>query len=203
MHANTVWQMLHLHCQSIQQPIRFQEQYEIRKNAVVSKLIAIRSAQVAYNSVNGRYTGSFDTLETFIKKAKLPLVNMEGSLSDSLLEAGMTEKEALKLGIIKRDTVYVSAKDSLFKGNVNIDSLKFIPLVKGGKKFELKSGAITTGSGVKVQLFECRVQNDIFLAGLDVISIGEINDNAIKMEKYPGLKVGSVEEANNNAGNWE
>jgi hypothetical protein len=31
----------------------------------------------------------------------------------------------------------------------------------------------------------------------------EENGNRIRLNKYPGLMVGSLEEANNNAGNWE
>ena len=31
----------------------------------------------------------------------------------------------------------------------------------------------------------------------------EENGNRIRINKYPGLKVGSLEEANNGAGNWE
>lgn len=189
--------------ESIQEPIRFQEKLEIRQKEVVKKLIAIRSAQVAYNSINGRHTGSFDTLISFIKTAKLPLVKMEGSLSDSLIEAGVTELEALKRGIIKRDTIYISVKDSLFKSKINIDSLLYIPFSKNGARFEMAAATISTGSGVNVQIFECKVANDVYLNGLDKIGIGELNDMAVKMEKYPGLKVGSLTETNNNAGNWE
>lgn len=190
---------------SIQQPIRFQEHYDIRQKAVIKRLSTIRSAQMAYLTVKGQYTGSFDTLVTFIKTEKIPLIKMEGSISDSLLEAGMTEVEALKKGIIKRDTFYVSVRDSLFKGWRNLDSLRYVPTVKDGSKFELAAGSIVTnaGLGVKVQVFECKVSNDVFLKGLDALEIGALNDKTIKIEKYPGLKVGSLTETNNNAGNWE
>lgn len=189
--------------ESIQKPIRFQNQYDIRQKAVVAQLIAIRSAEVAYNSVNGRYTGSFDTLITFVKTGKLPLVKMEGSLSDSLLETGMTEIKALKLGIIKRDTIFVNVKDSLFRSNLSVDSLRFIPFVDDGAQFELKSASIVTASTVRVQVFECKVPNVVFLKGMDRSGIKELNYNLLQLEKYPGLKVGSLTETNNNAGNWE
>lgn len=190
---------------SIQQPIRFQEQYDVRQKEVVNRLSTIRSAQVAYLSVKGQYTGSFDTLVSFIKTEKIPLIKMEGSISDSLLEAGMTEVEALKKGIIKRDTIYVSVRDSLFKGWKSLDSLKYVPVGKPGSKFEMAAGSIVTnaGLGVKVQVFECKVPNDLYLDGLDKSEIGALNDKTIKIEKYPGLRVGSLTETNNNAGNWE
>ena len=188
--------------ESIQQPIRFGQQHDQRKAAVIERLKGIRDAQVAYRTLNNRYTGSFDTLINFVKTAKLPLIKMEGSLSDSLINAGVTEAKALAMGLIKRDTVYVNAQDSLFKKGFNPDSLQFVPFTNKAK-FEMGSGEQMTGSGVKVQVFEAKVSNDIFLNGLEEQEIINMNDKANKLNRYAGVKVGSLEEANNNAGNWE
>lgn len=187
---------------SINRPIQFQKEYNKRKEAVIKRLEEIRKVQVAYKSVHHKYTGSFDTLISFLKNDSLPLVKKVGRLTDSMLEAGMTETKALALGIIKRDTVRVAAKDSLFKEHYPIDSLPYVPY-SGGAKFEMGSGTVTTGSGVKVQVFEAKIPNNVFLKGLDKQEIANLNDKAIKLERYPGLKVGSLEAANNNAGNWE
>ncbi len=188
--------------ESIQKPIRFQDAHKLRQDAVVENLIQIRDAQVAYKSVFNKYTGSFDTLVSFIKTDSLPLVKMEGSLTDSMIEAGITEIKALALGIIRRDTIRVSVKDSLFS-NVNEDSIPFIPFLTGGERFEMASSVVTTGSGVKVQVFEAKVPNIVYLKGLEPQEIFNLNDKQEKLERYPGLKVGSLEETNNNAGNWE
>ncbi len=188
--------------ESIQQPIRFQEKQDARAKAVIDRLKNIRDVQVAYRNLNNRYTGSFDTLIDFVKNAKLPLIKMEGSLSDSLIEAGVTEAKALAMGIIKRDTVYINAKDSLMKKGLNPDSLRYVPFTDKAK-FELASGELTTGSGVKVQVFEAKVSNVVYLNGLDEQEIINLNDKAKKLDRYAGIKVGSLEEANNNAGNWE
>lgn len=189
--------------ESINKPIRFQEQHALRKDANVEKLMYTRDAQVAYKSVHDKYTGSFDTLINFILTDSLPLVKKEGSLTDSMLEAGMTEIKALALGIIKRDTIKVSVKDSLFPANYAVDSLAFIPFVDGDEKFVMGSGIVVTGSGVKVQVFEAKVHNNIYLKGLEAQEVINLNDKTQKLERYPGLKVGSLEAANNNAGNWE
>lgn len=188
--------------ESIQKPIRFQNEYNLRKDKVVERLIQIRDAQVAYKSVNQKYTGSFDTLINFIKTGTLPLVKMEGRLTDSMIAAGMTDIEALAKGIIKRDTLKVSVLDSLSKGRYNVDSLQYVPFGNGAK-FEMGSGFITTASNVKVQVFEAKTPYDVFLKGLEEQEIINLNAIAFKMERYAGLKVGSLEEANNNAGNWE
>ena len=188
--------------ESIQQPIRFQQKQKEPATAVIERLKGIRDAQVAYRTLNSRYTGSFDTLISFIETAKLPLVRMEGSLSDSLIAEGVTEVKALAMGLIKRDTVYVNAKDSLFKKGFNPDSLRYVPFTNKAQ-FEMGAGEIVTGSGVKVQVFEAKVPNKVYLNGLDEQEIINLNDMAKKLDKYAGIKVGSLEEANNNAGNWE
>lgn len=188
--------------ESIQQPIRFQEEQTKRATSVIERLKGIRDAQVAYRSLNNKYTGSFDTLIHFVREGKLSLVKMEGSLSDSLIAAGVTEVKALAMGLIRRDTVYVSAKDSLFRKGFNPDSLQFVPFTKGGK-FEMGAGILVTGSGVKVQVFEAKVSNNVYLNGLERQEVINMNDKAKKLNKFAGLKVGSLEEANNNAGNWE
>ncbi len=188
--------------ESIQKPIRFKKEYTLRSDAVIERLKDIRTAQVAYKSQYDKYTGSFDTLINFVKTDSLQLVKKEGSLSDSLLEAGWTEEKALKVGMIKRDTIPVSVLDSLFSKQYPIDSLRFVPFT-ADEEFEMGAGIVTTGSGVKVQVFEAKVANDIFLNGLEKQEVINLNDKTRKLERYCGLKVGSLEETNNNAGNWE
>ncbi len=187
---------------SIDQPIQFQKQHNKRTEVVVNQLIKIRDVQVAYKSVYNKYTGSFDTLLTFLKTDSLLLVKKVGSLTDSMIEAGLTDIKALALGIISRDTIRISVGDSLFKADYPIDSLPIVPY-SGGVKFEMGAGIVVTGSGVKVHVFEAKTLNYVFLKGLDKQEVINLNDKAFKYERYPGLKVGSLEAANNNAGNWE
>ncbi len=187
--------------QSINEPIVYQEQFNKRKNAVVERLKLIRDAQVAYKTINNKYTGSFDTLIDFVKNGNLKVLKMEGTLTDSMLQAGMTEKEALKLGIIKRDTMYVSVKDSICK-KIDPELMRKVPYVEG-EEFELGAAALTTGSGLVIPVFEAKVLNKVYLRGLDEQQRINLDNEAKQLDRYPGLKVGSLEEANNNAGNWE
>ncbi len=187
---------------SIHSVTEFNRISKIRTEANIEKLKEIRTAQVAYKSQHQKYTGSFDSLINFVKYDSLKLVRKEGSLSDSLVEAGWTEEKALKLGMIKRDTVSVSVLDSLFGKGFAIDSLKKVPFVDN-EEYEMGAGIVETASGVKVEVFEAKVHNNIYLDGLDKQEIINLNDKAQKLSKYPGLKVGSLEETNNNAGNWE
>jgi len=186
---------------SIMQPIRFNQEHAKRQTAVVNRLKMIRDVQVAYKTIHEKYTGSFDTLITFAKEGNLKLVKSEGSLTDSMLQAGMTEAKAVKEGIIKRDTVLVAVKDSICK-NFNPDSLRFVPFTNLAE-FEMGAASITTSSGLVIPVFEAKVENRVYLKGLDNQERINLDDMAEKLGRYPGLKVGSLEEANNNAGNWE
>ena len=185
---------------SINEPIEYNKEYQKRKTAVIERLKLIRDAEVAYKTINNQYTGSFDTLIDFVKNGKLKMLKMEGSLNDSLLAAGMTEKEAIKLGIIKRDTIFVAVKDSVCK-NLNPDSLRSVPYTSAN--FELGATILTSSSNLQIPVFEVKVANKVFLEGLDNQQRINMDNLAKDLNRYPGLKVGSLEEANNNAGNWE
>ena len=126
----------------IDEPISFEKQKDKRYKAAIQKLKDIRTAQLAYLSVNGKYTGDFDTLINFVKRDSIPMVKAVGSVPDTL-----TEKEALKLGIISRDTAYVSTLDSLFSKNYVIDSLPIVPYTDGAK-FILGDKILEIGSKV-------------------------------------------------------
>ena len=189
--------------ESIMRPVKFQREYNIRTEKVIDRLKDIRSAQVAYKLVNGKYTASFDTLSDFVANGQIPVVRMEGSLNDSMILAGMTELKALELGIIKRDTAYVNVIDTLFKTKTWIaDSLRYVPFTDNAE-FELGTNVLSTASGVDVEVFEAKVPYEVFLQGLEKQEIINLREVDVKLNRFPGLRVGSLTEANNNAGNWE
>ena len=83
--------------------------------------------------------------------------------------------------------------------------MKYIPF-GNGREFALGSTIVTTGSGVVVPVFEARAHNNVILGDLRAKYEQEIinlNEARRMNSKYPGLKVGSLTEANNSAGNWE
>ena len=191
--------------ESIMSPIRFVRERERREEVTIQKLKDIRTAQIAFKSEHEKYTGDFDTLITFLKSGTFTVVKAIGSAPDSLIETiGKIEAEmiALKQGLIQRDTIQISVIDSLFYKGYPVDSLRYVPFTDG-YEFELGAGEIQTGSKVRVRVFEAKVPYDILLAGLDPQLIINYKEEREKITGYPGLKVGSLEEATNNAGNWE
>ena len=189
--------------QSIQRPIQFDKAKNARYDATVAKLKDIRKAELAYKDVYGQFTGSWDTLISFVLHDSVRNVKAIGELTDSMIEAKITEKKAIQMGLIIRDTVKVGVIDALFGGHYDANSLRFVPVPGEPSEFHLAQTIITTGSGIKVPVFEAKAHNNVILRGLDKQLVINLNDERRIIEKYPGLRVGSLTEANNNAGNWE
>lgn len=190
---------------TIKTPIDFEKERKVRYEKVIENLIDIRKAQLAFKDVSGQFCGDWDTLVAFVKNDSIPKIRKIGMLTDSMIEAGLDEKAAMKKGLIIRDTVKVSVLEEVFGNDYNVDQLPIIPN-SGGEKFWLNQTVITTGSGVKVPVFEARAHNNLILASLEddyKQQIINLNEQRRKNNRYPGLKVGSVEEPNNNVGNWE
>ena len=186
---------------SIMGPIEFKDEKDRRENLIKARLIDIRKAQIEYKNIHKVHAANFDELSKFLKDEKLPFLIKEGVLTDEQLEKGMTEKEAVKKGLIRRDTIWVTAVDTLFGIGYNVDDLRNVP--GANVQFTMDTATLTSGSGYTVKVFQCGVQYDDYLGDLDKQLVYNLKDKAEKMNKYPGLRVGSVEEINNNAGNWE
>ena len=185
---------------SLMHPIRFNQAVAHRKELVVDRLIDIRSLQSAYKDEHGQFTGSFDSLINYFKEGNVSVVRQMGSLDDSI---------AVAKGEVKRDTLRIPVRDTLskvlkvFKVNENfdIDSLRYVPIVND--EFEMRAVMYKSISNIMIPLFEACVSNDVYLKGLDRQLVVNLNDDRKKMNKWPGVKVGSVDSPNNNAGNWE
>ena len=192
--------------QSISVPQQFTKIKEVRYKAIVQKLKDIRSAQEAYKSVNYKYTHSFDSLISFIKYDSMKVVRSLGSLSDDDIENGITEATAIKMGKIIRDTVKVSALTNVFSADYPIDNLAIVPFTDQKYKFKMGATSIMTTSGLMAPVFEAKISNmeifDNIRDTYDELLLQE-NGEKLRLNKYPGLKVGDIKELNNNVGNWE
>jgi hypothetical protein len=169
--------------ESIMTPIRFKKERQHREEATIKRLKDIRIAQIAFKSEYERFTGDFDSLIEVMGKPE-------------------AEKIALGQGLIERDTIQLSVIDSLFYAGYPVDSIRFVSFTTG-QEFELGAGELETGSKVRVKVFEAMVPYSILLEGLDPQLIASYTEERERITGYPGLKVGSVDEATNNAGNWE
>jgi hypothetical protein len=212
---------------SIQGPIDFNVQSQIRNEAVKQRLIDIRTAQVAFREVKGEYTASFDSLINFVKNGKVALLQKHGDLTEEQMESGMTETKALKIissgkvadikkaGLwdeknnkpqLQRDSIFVSVVENRFSNRRNFtpDSLVYVPYGNGAK-FEMATDTLNTSSGFSINVFEAKAPYTSYLYDLNKNELNLLIENVRNLpgERYAGLKVGSITTANNNAGNWE
>jgi len=206
---------------SIMGPIEFEQEQKFREKKVIARLMDIRKAQQEYRMRNeGKYTASFDTLIEFVKTQKIPFIMKEGVLNDKQLEEGLSERKAMAIvnkarktgnwaeakaaGLenFKRDTMWVAIMDTIFPKGFDADSLRYVPFGNGAQ-FEMATKNSTTKSGAPIYLLEVKTPYDVYLNGLDQQEVANMKDLQTKLNKYPGLMVGSLETPNNNAGNWE
>lgn len=186
---------------SIMTPIEFKDAKESREALIQKRLIDIRKAQIEYKNKYKVHAANFAELAKFLKEDKLPFLIKEGVLTDEQLEKGMTEAKAVKEGLIRRDTNWILAVDTLFGAGYNVDDMRNVPGTS--VQFTMDTATLTGGGGYTVKVFECGVLYDDYLGDLNKQLVFNLNDKAKKMDKYPGLRVGSLTEINNNAGNWE
>ena len=171
-------------------------------------------------SVNGKYTGSIDSLKNFYENGEISILMQVGSKDDSLAMAH-TEKikrtlrgkgvnlqlqqlyEAGDKNLVFSFETKIPVKDTLFNHREDfcIDSLKYIPF-SGGQEIEMEAISRMV-SGVQVPLFEARMPYKKLLKGLDNQLRINLDADCKDRNRYEGLQVGSVTTPNNNAGNWE
>jgi hypothetical protein len=103
---------------SVTTPIKFENTRAEREVAVIKRLVDIRTAELEYHHVYGRYIASADTLMIFLKTTPKKEVLKEGSLTDKQLENGVTEHNAVK-------TIEAAKKKALKKNTFENDSLLY------------------------------------------------------------------------------
>ena len=187
----------------IHTPLSFEKQLEERNADVIVKLKDIRAAERAYKSKYQQFTGDFDSLIYFILNDSLEmerkLVDEDDSVAMAQLKkAGKKNVEKYSIAVI--DTIFNPRK--LSKEDVN--NLRYIPHTNN-VEFILEAAKVMTGANVLVPVVECRAPYKIYL---DTVAyrqniINLIDDRVNNFNAYAGLKFGSMEGSNNEAGNWE
>ncbi|MCF8257828.1 MAG: hypothetical protein K9J06_09750 [Flavobacteriales bacterium] len=171
--------------QSIDEPIKFNVEKNRRYTKVIEHIKVIRDWQLAYKSVYKVYAPNFDSLLQFVNTGEFPVIKALGTVPDTL-----TENEAVKLGIVERDTILVPARDSLFKSGGDINDVRYIPY-SDKVEFQMAAGVIEKGQ-VQVPVFEVFARNEYIFSDIEPLYY--------KLED--GIKVGSMTDPST-SGNWE
>ena len=204
---------------SIMQPVNFNKQKDYREEVAIQRLKDIRTLQVAYKSVNGKFTSTVDSLKQFYENGQMSVILQVGSMDDSLAVAHTNQVKKANRRITNeqlyerylagdKNLVFtvenkIPVKDTLFNDRPDfcVDSLKTIPF-SGGQPVQMEA-IVKTVSGVPVPLFEAKMPYRILLTGLDNQLRINLDAERKDQNKFEGLQVGSISAPNNNAGNWE
>ena len=176
--------------QSVNEPLKFNAEKDKREAAVIQDLKDIRSGQLIYKKMYDKYAGNFDTLLTFLREGEIPIVKKVPDPDDTTFTLTIN------------DTIgYILVADSLFgrRAHFVLDSLPYIP--GAGVMYNLGAGEVDKG-GLSVHVFEASARYEEILKGLEVQMIVNLSKARKDIEKFPGLKVGSMEEPSTD-GNWE
>ena len=186
---------------SIDSEVEFNQQAKERIAENVQKLKDLRTLQIAFKRENDVFADNFTSLLDFIQNDSTTIIKSVGETPDSLINGlQITDAQALEMGLISRDTFYVSAKESVFNEDYlnsrdntypfDINQLSLIP--NTNTEYNINADVIEKGK-VSVQVFEISAAYRDVFAALDA-------ENK-KYDLNSLLKVGSMTEASLN-GNW-
>lgn len=189
---------------SVLGPVNFDKKQAQIEVGLQKQLKKIASLEEAYKSVNDKYADK-DELVNFVQNGRIYYVRAEGDYTSEMSDKGISEQEAARQGLIKRDTIWIPAKDSLLKDGTDLSTL-----------FNIKgtdSVIHVVASTIEQEIGEDKVQVPVFQASASYESylyplknerrIREKTDAAkAKANAFPGLRVGSLTEVKTN-GNWE
>ncbi len=201
---------------SIMKPMRFENEYNKRRDACAEKLKAIRTLEEAYKVTYGSFTGSFDTLftrlmnedsmKTVVKVTNYDLIPADVDINE------IPESEAVKKGYVTRSEVYINPIAKLREDkklpiidanghtrqltDEEILNLRYVPYPREERnEFDLQAGMLEK-SGFFVPVFECKVPLSVLLGDMDhqqvINRIAEIEKVA---GRYAGWKVGDMTQA--------
>lgn len=201
---------------SIMKPVRFDNEYNKRRDACAEKLKAIRTLEDAYKVTYGTYTGSFDTLIGRLMnedsmKVVSKVINYDKIPADVDINE-TPEKEAIEKGYVSRVEVLVNPITKLREdgklpfvdatghtvqmSDEQIVNLRYVPYPKTEKnEFDLQAGMLEK-SGFYVPVFECKVDLKTLLSDMDHQSVvNKIAEIEKVSGRYAGWKVGDMTQA--------
>ena len=186
--------------QSIMGPVRFNKVKTKRYAVAVDQLKDIRSAELAHQTVTGKFQKDFGKLVAFIDTAKFTITQRRDS---SFVRYNKILRIDEPKDTIVIDTLgYASIKDSLFGTSNRYKSMNVVEVDGATANVALDAGHVLK-SELRIPVFEAKVakddllndQNkDLLFQEKSVVSVDGVNGAFIT--------VGSMEEVKNTVGNW-
>lgn len=202
---------------SIMRPEKFKTVYQNRKEANIQNLLSIRSAQAVYKNVHKVYAADIDELVDFVNNGKVQIEKNVGNVPDT-----MSEAQAFKLGLIRKEVVSVPAIEKILDIDHNLtkDNFKnfqYIPFSNKEKKYEIQVDSLSSKT-YTIPVYMVEVPLDDILINMDKsvvpenagflariwskIFYNDLDSEKQYREQYAPLTLGSLTEAST-AGSWE
>ncbi len=121
--------LIYLLVNSIQVPIKFRAEKDVREAAVADKLKQIRAAQGMYHNIHGEYANDFAKLKMGLDTGKFQVIKVIGDPDDPNAE-------------FSYDTIYYAAIDSVRTLNLDLANLGEVPYSEG-RTFEIETDTMT------------------------------------------------------------
>ena len=170
---------------------------------VIDRIKDIRTAERSFKTKYNRFTGDFDTLINFVLTDSLEFERKIVDEDDSLAMAQLKKsgrKNSEKVWVHVIDTIFTPKKLTAEQ----VRNLRYVPGTNNQTEFELEAGLVTTESKVVIPVVECHIPYKMFLDTVrfrqEVINL--VDDQENNFSNYGGIKFGSMEKGNNEAGNW-
>ena len=200
---------------SIMKPVRFDNEFNTRRDACATKLKAIRTLEESYKLTYGRYCGDFDTLVDRLLNEDSLLVSQKHYNYDKIPAdvdyTELSDGELIKKGYMEIRKAYINPIAQLREqgklkytdkdGGVHefsdeeIKNLRYLPYPVGTQdEFELSAGQIDKG-GLMMPVFECKVDLPTLMSDCDEQLVkNRVAEIEAVSGKYAGWKVGSMTE---------
>lgn len=200
----------------IMRPEKFRTVYEERCAIIKEKLITIRDVQAVYKNEYKKYFSDADSLAEFATEGT---VNIDKNVGE--IPEGMNEKDAIKAGLLRKETVKISAMEKVMEMDASRkpENFKHLQYVLGadGPKFSIQTGSIASKT-YEIPVYMIVVPLDDILTDMDKaitpddasaftkffnkIFYNGLSEETQYRSQYKDMVMGSLTEAST-SGNWE
>ena len=188
---------------SIMGPVEFNKIKEARYTKVINSLKDIQAAELAHKDITGQFTGSFDSLISFLDTAQFAITQRRDT---SYADVEKNKAYGIDQGYFKNEVLidtlgFTLVKDSIFRGSDRYKKMMNVPVEGVDAKFELRAGNLVKND-LSYSVFEARIPKEVVLHDLDKdLVMQEKQVQSVDGVRGEYIQVGSMEDVNT-TGNW-
>ncbi len=148
----------------VMEPINFDKEKVVKYARVIKNLKIIRDAEIAYKEVNGNYTDDRALLIRFIDTAQFAITETRDTIikvnEGTRWQPLWVDKEKRIIDTTGYEPVLKNFEGKDYKNMFKVSGLE-------DREFELQVGMVEKVQGLKVPVFEARIDKASILKGMD------------------------------------